>query len=173
MANTPFIDGDMVKDPTNRWLDLKISNKGSGLAIGIKWVLKVVGLTADEYIGHIGTIFTNPKVIDDLPVFSNTLSALSRDDKSYNLKGYIPPIGKNISCNDEKSNGSQIKYVLFLNYKKLMGRNNYHCVKIVFLSSGYKCLPHELPDCKEFDTESTAIKEWEESVKLSKDKYTL
>jgi len=61
MANTPLIDGDMVKDPTNTWLDLKISNKGSGLAIGIKWVLKVETLTARAYINQIGYFF-NPKI---------------------------------------------------------------------------------------------------------------
>jgi hypothetical protein len=172
MANTPFIDGDMVKDKTNTYLDLKIINKGPGVAVDIEWNLKVEGMSKEDYINASKGKPSIPTRVDDLLVFSNSLFALSRDDRYVTLKGYIPSIGNDIDCKGEKSNGSQSKYVLFLKYKKLMNRNKYHCVKFVFLTSGYKCFSTELPDCNEFNHASIEIKHWKESVNSSYDKHT-
>lgn len=168
MANKPIIDGIMNKDRTNTYLDLAIINKGPGVAIDIKWVLKVDNLGPNIYvnvINEIKKISIIPNTVDDLSVFSNNLYALSRDDRSVTLKGYIPPIGK--GCNM-----SQSKYILFLKYKKLMDNNNYFCSKIVFSSGGYKCSHDDLSDCSEFDDASKENKSWEENVKAFNDKQT-
>ena len=162
MANTPVIDGDMIENQTNRCLDLKIINKGPGLATDIEWGLKVEGSDADEYIKKNYDIQNNQEPIVELPVFSNNLYALSRDDRSVLLKDYITPFTKN-------SDGNKIKYILFLKYKKLMGKNNYYYAKIVFSSDGHKC-SHEDISKEEFDTALNDIKEWEKEVKSSNDK---
>ena len=157
MSNTPVIDGDMIKDPANNYLDLKIINKGPGLATNIAWGLKVEGLRAENYFSNIVGFEPN----DECLVFSNLLYALSRDDRSVLLKDHIPLF---------YTNTEEVKYILFLKYKKLMGKNNYYYEKIEFSSNGYKSTQKELIDCKKFETAFDEIKKWQKQVESSSKK---